>query len=76
MAREYKRATTIHTHTVAGCLDCGWSSDAVNAQAIGAIHHDRTQHRVSVNVQTRIMYGDGSTHDPRQLTLLEGCDEV
>ena len=72
MVRTYKRETHIRAVVVAGCLDCGWSSSAVNAQANAAQHHDRTQHRVRVSVHTVIEYG----RDPRQpsLTLLDGGD--
>lgn len=40
----------------AKCEDCGWQSDARNAQGNAARHHDASGHKVSVQIRQHICY--------------------
>lgn len=52
------RPYTYWTEQDAECQDCGKRWQTKNAQAVAARHHDSTGHRVAVNIQTYICYGD------------------
>jgi hypothetical protein len=54
---------------IAQCLACDWGSEARNAQANAARHHDRTGHTVRVSVETLITYGDPHAQPAAQARL-------
>lgn len=51
------RKTSSYTDYYAECADCGWQSEAANALANSARHHDATGHRVSCEVRRTVLYG-------------------
>lgn len=58
------------TAVFASCASCDWSSDAANAQANGARHHDATGHEVTVAQHLLTIYGEQpSPEELGQLTI-------
>lgn len=51
------RDTGGFTDYFAECMDCGWRSEARNALANSARHHDATGHYVSCEVRRMVLYG-------------------
>lgn len=61
-------ATTIEV--AAGCDECDWCSNALNALGNAARHHDATDHFVTVDIVRRVTYGSETTPEERgQLTI-------
>lgn len=56
MSRQ-KHTTVVHVE--AECQVCDWRSEAANALANAARHHDATDHYVSTSQTIRVDYGRG-----------------
>ena len=54
------RKTGRFTEYYAECHDCDFLQEGKNALGISAQHHDRTGHRISIEIRTTVMYGDFS----------------
>jgi len=66
------RPTSSTLHTIdAACAGCNWTSQARNALATAALHHDHTGHTININLTRRITYGDPHATPPGQLTIQE-----
>lgn len=64
------RQTTTHLVSVwAECRVCRWTTRARNAQAVAAIHNDRTGHAVHVEKVEEILYGDHDDATSPQLSI-------
>jgi hypothetical protein len=50
-------------HYAAYCEVCGWECTAKNAQGLAAQHHDRTGHKVTVEVCRTIVYEKKEDYD-------------
>jgi len=48
---------------IAHCEDCGWQSNAKNAQGNAARHHDAHGHSVSVEISQHICYQTRERYD-------------
>jgi len=44
------------TEALAQCRDCDWQTTSCNALGVGAQHHDRTGHQVSISVTWHVTY--------------------
>ena len=53
----------------AECLTCGWTCTAKNAQGLAAQHHDRTQHRVTVEINQNITYQTREDFDKMKASI-------
>ena len=52
------RKTGRFTEYYAECHDCKFIQEGKNALGISAQHHDRTGHRISIEIRTTVMYGE------------------
>lgn len=56
----------------AECEDCGWKSDAKNAQGNAARHHDAHGHTVHVEIMQHICYETREHFDEKKRELSDG----
>ena len=48
------------------CQECGWQySNRANGLALAAKHHDKTGHRVNIDIYNLVCYGEKPTVAPR-----------